>query len=81
MLMLHGSAYLYDTGRIMKHFTAMHIVGEINEDTYVATDLSNALTEPKYCDGIIYRYARPHAISTIVLSNSHGVIRDPLISV
>lgn len=57
----------------MKHLTAMNIVGEINEDAYVATDLSNALTEPDYHDGIIYRYARPHAISTIILSNSHEV--------
>lgn len=57
----------------MNHLTAMNIVSEINEDTYVATDLSNALTEQKYRDGIIYTHARPRAISTIVLSNLHGV--------
>ncbi|KAI1330330.1 putative O-methyltransferase [Xylariaceae sp. FL0255] len=42
--------------RTMKHLAAMNVVGEKGADTYVATSLSNSLTEPKYRDGIIYTY-------------------------
>ena len=41
--------------RIAKHLAAMNIIGE-NDQGYVPTPLSNALTEPKYRDGIIYTY-------------------------
>lgn len=41
-------------GRILKHLVAMNIVGESGVDKFVATPLSNALTESKYRDGIIY---------------------------
>ncbi|KAI0592982.1 putative O-methyltransferase [Biscogniauxia sp. FL1348] len=43
-------------GRILKHLVAMNIVGESGVDKFVATPLSNALTESKYRDGIIYTY-------------------------
>ncbi|KAI1491131.1 putative O-methyltransferase [Biscogniauxia mediterranea] len=42
--------------RILKHLVAMNIVGESSVDKFVATPLSNALTESKYRDGIIYTY-------------------------
>ncbi|CAH0020866.1 unnamed protein product [Clonostachys rhizophaga] len=42
--------------RTMRHLAAMKIVAENGVDTYVATGLSNALTDPKYRDGIIYTY-------------------------
>ncbi|CAG9998520.1 unnamed protein product [Clonostachys byssicola] len=42
--------------RTMRHLAAMNIVAENGVDTYVATGLSNALTDPKYRDGIIYTY-------------------------
>ncbi|CAH0043780.1 unnamed protein product [Clonostachys solani] len=42
--------------RTMRHLAAMNIVAENGTDTYVATGLSNALTDPKYRDGIIYTY-------------------------
>ncbi|KAI1633661.1 putative O-methyltransferase [Biscogniauxia mediterranea] len=42
--------------RILKHLVAMNIVGESGVDKFVATPLSNALTESKYRDGIIYTY-------------------------
>ncbi|VUC38168.1 unnamed protein product [Clonostachys rosea] len=41
---------------IGKHLVAMNVVAENGVDTYVATGLSNALTDPKYRDGIIYTY-------------------------
>ncbi|KAI5921320.1 putative O-methyltransferase [Camillea tinctor] len=42
--------------RIIKHLVAMNVVGEDGVDKFIATPLSNALTEPKYRDGIIYTY-------------------------
>ncbi|KAI1498355.1 putative O-methyltransferase [Biscogniauxia marginata] len=42
--------------RIMKHLAAMNIVEENGVDTYMATRLSNSLTESNYRDGIIYTY-------------------------
>ncbi|KAI1482509.1 putative O-methyltransferase [Daldinia eschscholtzii] len=42
--------------RTLKHLAAMNIVAETGADKYVGTPLSNALTEPKYRDGIIYTY-------------------------
>ncbi|KAG4218928.1 hypothetical protein PC116_g32592 [Phytophthora cactorum] len=42
--------------RTLKHLAAMNIVAETGDDKYVGTPLSNALTEPKYRDGIIYTY-------------------------
>ncbi|OTB15543.1 hypothetical protein K445DRAFT_60843 [Daldinia sp. EC12] len=42
--------------RTLKHLAAMNIVSETGDDKYVGTPLSNALTEPKYRDGIIYTY-------------------------
>ncbi|KAH9904509.1 putative O-methyltransferase [Xylariomycetidae sp. FL2044] len=42
--------------RIMKHLAAMNIVGERDDGVYVATPLSDALTEPRYRDGIVYTY-------------------------
>ncbi|KAI1380465.1 putative O-methyltransferase [Hypoxylon crocopeplum] len=44
------------TERILKHLAAMNIIAESGTDSYVATRLSDALTEPKYRDGIIYTY-------------------------
>lgn len=41
--------------RMLKHLAAMHVIGE-NEKGFTSTPLSNALTEPKYRDGIIYTY-------------------------
>lgn len=38
----------------MKHLAAMNIVGETGPGVYVSTPLSDAFTEPKYRDGIIY---------------------------
>lgn len=34
----------------------MNIVGETAEDTYISTGLSNAFTESRFRDGIIYTY-------------------------
>ncbi|KAI8957645.1 putative O-methyltransferase [Daldinia sp. FL1419] len=42
--------------RTLKHLAAMNIIAETGEDKYIGTPLSNALTEPKYRDGIIYTY-------------------------
>ncbi|KAI2780782.1 putative O-methyltransferase [Daldinia loculata] len=42
--------------RTLKHLAAMNVVAETGADKYVGTPLSNALTEPKYRDGIIYTY-------------------------
>lgn len=50
---LRLTARLY-AARTMKHIAAMNVVSEIGADNYTATPLSNALTEPKYRDGIIY---------------------------
>ncbi|KAL9601564.1 MAG: hypothetical protein Q9219_002398 [cf. Caloplaca sp. 3 TL-2023] len=44
--------------RIMKHLTAMNVVEEIDADQYTATPFSNALTEPRYRDGIIYNWVK-----------------------
>ena len=40
----------------MKHLRAMNVVGEKGADHYVATTFFNALTEPKYRDGIVYTH-------------------------
>ena len=44
--------------RTMKHLSAMNIVGETGVDEFSATQFSNALTIPKYRDGISYWFAR-----------------------
>lgn len=46
----------------------MNIVSESSEDTYVSTNLSNSLTEPKYRDGIIYMYAMFYVTMALVPS-------------
>ncbi|KAI1453937.1 putative O-methyltransferase [Annulohypoxylon moriforme] len=43
-------------GRTLKHLAAMNVVAESGADKYVATRLSDAFTEPRYRDGIIYTY-------------------------
>ncbi|KAI0888386.1 putative O-methyltransferase [Annulohypoxylon maeteangense] len=42
--------------RTLKHLAATNVVAESGTDKYIATRLSNAFTEPKYRDGIIYTY-------------------------
>ncbi|KAI1387563.1 putative O-methyltransferase [Hypoxylon trugodes] len=42
--------------RTLKHLAATNVVAETGTDKYIATDLSNALTEPRFRDGIIYTY-------------------------
>ncbi|KAL9105135.1 MAG: hypothetical protein Q9187_008819 [Circinaria calcarea] len=42
--------------RVMKHLRAMNVIGEKNEDHYVATPFSIALTDSKYRDGIVYTH-------------------------
>ncbi|KAF7371025.1 putative O-methyltransferase [Mycena sanguinolenta] len=42
--------------RIMKHLAAMKIIREKSPDIYVSSSFSEALTEPKHRDGIIYTY-------------------------
>ncbi|KAI1099214.1 putative O-methyltransferase [Jackrogersella minutella] len=42
--------------RTLKHLVAMNIVAEGGADNYVATRLSDAFTESRYRDGIIYTY-------------------------
>ena len=38
----------------MKHLSAMNVVGETGADEFSPTRFSNALTIPKYRDGISY---------------------------
>lgn len=40
----------------------MNIVAESGVDRYAATPLSNAFTEPRYRDGIIYTYVESQSI-------------------
>ena len=40
--------------RTMKHLASMNIVSEKSIDVYTYTALSNALTEPKFRDGVTY---------------------------
>ena len=40
----------------MKHLSAMKFILEKGADEYAATSLSNALTTPKFCDGINYLF-------------------------
>ncbi|KAK9788263.1 putative O-methyltransferase [Seiridium cardinale] len=42
--------------RTLKHLAATYTVAESGPDTYSSTTLSDALTEPRYRDGIIYTY-------------------------
>ncbi|KAI1440479.1 putative O-methyltransferase [Annulohypoxylon stygium] len=42
--------------RTMKHLAATNVVAEAGDDKYTATRLSDAFTEPRYRDGIIYTY-------------------------
>ncbi|KAI9654484.1 MAG: hypothetical protein M1821_006574 [Bathelium mastoideum] len=42
--------------RVMKHLAATHTVKEHGSGSFIATSLSNALTEPKFRDGIVYTY-------------------------
>lgn len=42
------------TERTMKHLAATNVVAEAGDDKYTATRLSDAFTEPRYRDGIIY---------------------------
>ncbi|XXG94868.1 hypothetical protein Hte_001127 [Hypoxylon texense] len=42
--------------RTMKHLAAMNVVAESGIDEYAATRLSDAFTEPRYRDGIIYTH-------------------------
>ncbi|KAI2464645.1 putative O-methyltransferase [Annulohypoxylon bovei var. microspora] len=42
--------------RTLKHLAATNVVAESGADKYIATRLSNAFTDPKYRDGIIYTY-------------------------
>jgi hypothetical protein len=42
--------------RILKHLAAMNIIIETAADTYASTPLSNAFTEERYRDGLIYTY-------------------------
>lgn len=53
----------------MKHLSAMNIVSETGADEFAPTHFSNALTVPKYRDGISYWFASaipflPHAMLT-----------------
>ena len=41
----------------MKHLSATNIISEIGVDEYASTPVSNALTIPKFRDGISYLYA------------------------
>lgn len=50
VLISHGIA------RLMKHLAAMLVVRETGLDLYEATNLTSALTEPRYRDGIPYLY-------------------------
>ncbi|OTB02433.1 hypothetical protein M426DRAFT_322710 [Hypoxylon sp. CI-4A] len=43
-------------GRTLKHLAAMNIIAESGAEKYVATPLSNAFTEQRYRDGLIYTY-------------------------
>ncbi|KAI2604697.1 putative O-methyltransferase [Hypoxylon sp. NC1633] len=47
--------------RTLKHLAAMNVIAESGTDKYVTTRLSNAFTEPRYRDGLIYtiNYAHP----------------------
>ncbi|KAI1466310.1 putative O-methyltransferase [Daldinia caldariorum] len=47
--------------RIMRHLAAMNVINEKSENTYSNTTLSDALSEPRYRDGILFLYdvARP----------------------
>lgn len=40
--------------RTLKHLAAMNVVAESGIDKYAATRLSDAFTEPRYRDGIVY---------------------------
>ncbi|KAI1208147.1 putative O-methyltransferase [Annulohypoxylon truncatum] len=42
--------------RTLKHLAATNVVAETGDDKYIATRLSNAFTEPRFRDGIIYTY-------------------------
>ncbi|KAF7371026.1 putative O-methyltransferase [Mycena sanguinolenta] len=42
--------------RMMKHLAAMNTIHEKSPDIYVSSPFSEALTEPKHRDGIIYTY-------------------------
>ncbi|KAI0176482.1 putative O-methyltransferase [Hypoxylon sp. FL1284] len=42
--------------RTLKHLAAMDIVAENGVDIYAATPLSDAFTEPRYRDGIVYTH-------------------------
>ncbi|KAK9424384.1 putative O-methyltransferase [Seiridium unicorne] len=42
--------------RTLKHLAATYTIAESGPDTYSSTTLSDALTEPRYQDGIIYTY-------------------------
>jgi hypothetical protein len=50
----------------MRHLAAMNIVAENGVDTYVATGLSNALTDPKYRDGIVYTYVKTSSMLRVI---------------
>ena len=41
----------------MKHLAAMNVISESGADSFVATPLSKALTEPRFRDGITYTLA------------------------
>ena len=43
----------------MKHLASMHLFKEKDQDSFVATPVSNAFTEPNFRDGIIYTYVLP----------------------
>ncbi|KAL9636917.1 MAG: hypothetical protein Q9204_002070 [Flavoplaca sp. TL-2023a] len=62
--------------RTMKHLAAMNVVKEIGPDRYTSTPFSDALTEPKYRDGITYTYdvAGPsfHHLPAYLKSISYG---------
>lgn len=40
----------------MRHLAASHTVKELDANIYSGTPLSDAMTEPKYRDGLIYKY-------------------------
>lgn len=54
VILVSVSLELIETARVMKHLSAMNVVAETDVDTYRSTPLSDALTEPRYRDGIIY---------------------------
>lgn len=56
--------------RTMKHLSAMNILNETNADEFTSTHFSTSLTDPRYRDGISYKYENPAVTQTSFPTNT-----------